>query len=364
MVAYGRFNVSTSKVRVNVDRGNLRLRWTIAGQRFTLSLGLPDSPLNRRVAESLVNTIDLDILSGNFDPTLQKYKPENKRSDSISLDKLFDRFVAAQEKELHKNSLVRYRSTQSRLIEYFGEKRVGEIDRPKTIGFRDWMMGLVKPITVKDRVVACSTCWDWAVEHRIVQENPWSGLSVRVPSRKKEKPFSQEETLLILETFDKGEDWLYFYTDFVRFLFTTGCRIGEAIALQWTNVEGDRIWIGESVSRGERKETKNDKPRTITVPQSMAERLDRRDKSRSLVFPAPEGGLLDDKNFNRRAWRTALKIAGIEYRRPYSIRGSAITRMLRSGMSPIDVSAITGHSARTLYQCYVLPLQEGRLPEL
>jgi integrase len=237
---------------------------------------------------------------------------------------------------------VRYRSTQSRLVEYFGEKRIGEIDRPKTIGFRDWMMGRVKPITVKDRVVACSTCWDWAVEHRIVQENPWSGLSVRVPSRKKESPFSQDETFLILDTFEKGEDWLRFYSDFVRFLFTTGCRIGEAIALQWTN----------------------DKPRTITVPQSIAERLDRRDKSRSLVFPAPEGGLLDDKNFNRRAWRTALRIADIEYRRPYSIRGSAITRMLRSGMSPIDVSAITGHSARTLYQCYVLPLQEGRLPEL
>lgn len=356
--------MSTSKVRVNIDRGNLRLRWTIAGQRYTLSLGLPDSPVNRKVAESAALTIDLDILSGNFDPTLQKYKPENKRSDSIPLSKLLDRFIVSQASHLHKNSLVRYRSTKGRLIEFFGEKRVCDIDRARSIAFRDWLSSRVKPITVRDRIVACSTCWDWAVEQHITQTNPWSGVPVRVPSRKKEKPFSEDETRLILETFDRGKDWLRFYSDFVRFLFTTGCRIGEAIALRWENVEGDRIWIGESVSRGVRKETKNDKPRTVTLPQSMAERINRRDKSNVLVFPSPEGGTLDDKNFNQRAWKSALKIAEIEYRRPYVIRGTAITRMLRSGMSPVDVSAITGHSARTLYQCYVLPLQEGKLPEL
>lgn len=356
--------MSASKVRVNVDRGKLRLRWTIAGRRYVLALGIGDSAINRRVAESVASTIDLDILSGNFDPTLQKYKSEEKRSDSIAVDKLFERFLVARGRDLHKNSLTRYESTRGRLTQFFGEKRIALIDRSKAVAFRDWLSEKVKPITVKDRIVSCSTCWDWAVEQEIVSQNPWDGLLVRVPKQKKERAFSEEETQLILKVFDRGEPWLNFYADFVLFLFTTGCRVGEAIGLRWQNVEGDRIWIGESVSRGERKETKNNKPRTIIIPRQLNDRLQRRTRETELVFPSPRGHTIDDKNFNQRPWRSALKLADIPYRRPYLIRGSAITRMLRSGMNPVEVSQITGHSARTLYECYVLPLQAGRLPEL
>ena len=47
------------------------------GQRYYLSLGVPDTAINRKAAEQKARQIELDFVSGNFDPTLDKYRPEN-----------------------------------------------------------------------------------------------------------------------------------------------------------------------------------------------------------------------------------------------------------------------------------------------
>jgi integrase len=57
-------------VSVEVLQGRLRLRWRQGGKRYTLSLGIPDSTVNRTVAQQKASQIQLDIISGNFDPTL------------------------------------------------------------------------------------------------------------------------------------------------------------------------------------------------------------------------------------------------------------------------------------------------------
>ena len=358
--------MSTSKVKVESDRDRLRLRWTHIGRRYTLSLGLSDSPINRRLAERAATTIDLDILSGHFDPTLRKYKTSDQLPDSIAVDKLFERFINSKKSELHRHSLTRYKSTAGRLREFWGERQVIEVTKERAILFREWLTQRVSPLTVRDRISSCSTCWDWAVERNITLENPWKGISVRVPSKKKDRPFSDEETYLILDLFDNREHPFSFYSDFVHFLFYTGCRIGEAIGLRWENIENDRVWVGESISRGIRKETKNNKPRSFSIPPTLYHRLKRRArvKERELVFTAPKGGAIDDKNFNQRPWRSCLKVAEIPYRRPYLIRATAVVRMLRSGMSPLEIAEITGHNVDILYKHYALPMEAGVIPEI
>jgi hypothetical protein len=39
-------------------------------------LGLEDNKVSRKFAERKARDIELDIISGNFDPTLAKYKPQ------------------------------------------------------------------------------------------------------------------------------------------------------------------------------------------------------------------------------------------------------------------------------------------------
>jgi hypothetical protein len=44
-----------------------------------------------------------------------------------------------------------------------------------------------------------------------------------------------------------------------------------------------------------------------------------------LVFKSPEGLPIDDRNFNRRAWKTVLAEVGVKYRKPHTTRKTAIT---------------------------------------
>jgi len=66
---------SKGTVAVVTSNGRLQLRFRHAGERHYVSIGLPDSPEGRKLPEMKAREIELDILSGNFDQTLAKYKP-------------------------------------------------------------------------------------------------------------------------------------------------------------------------------------------------------------------------------------------------------------------------------------------------
>ena len=63
-----------------------------------MALGLPNSLVNRMVAQQEASQIGLDIASGNFDPSLKKYKPPRggEKSSDAQVAGLFRKFMAAQ----------------------------------------------------------------------------------------------------------------------------------------------------------------------------------------------------------------------------------------------------------------------------
>lgn len=56
-------------------QGRLRIRFRVNSQQKTFSLGLADTDENRVKGESIARQMQSDMLSGNFDSTLGKYKP-------------------------------------------------------------------------------------------------------------------------------------------------------------------------------------------------------------------------------------------------------------------------------------------------
>jgi hypothetical protein len=62
-------------VQIKVSNDRLQLVFSRQGQRYYLSTGLAESPVNRKAAERKAKQIELDLVSGNFDPSLNKYKP-------------------------------------------------------------------------------------------------------------------------------------------------------------------------------------------------------------------------------------------------------------------------------------------------
>ena len=98
-----------SIVRVGTDKGWLRLRWTYQGRRYALTLGLPDSAANRLYAEQKAKVVELDIISGNFDLSLKKYKTQGaiKRSQ-LSITSLLEKFWTDRGKTLSSRTIENY----------------------------------------------------------------------------------------------------------------------------------------------------------------------------------------------------------------------------------------------------------------
>ncbi|KYC41037.1 hypothetical protein WA1_23250 [Scytonema hofmannii PCC 7110] len=72
------------------------------GKKFYLSPGLSESKVNAIAVNKLANEIKIDILFGNFDETLKKYKPEklinkvSENSKNFDIDSRFNRLIISR----------------------------------------------------------------------------------------------------------------------------------------------------------------------------------------------------------------------------------------------------------------------------
>jgi integrase len=362
-------------VVIQVFRERLRLCWSYIGKRYYLYIGLPDSKLNRvNAAEPLARRIEGDIATGNFDPSLKKYKPDlRQKLEQTSAVELFGAFIQFKSKKIGDRTLDKYRATLKNLKDFFGDKPAIQVGLPENaMKFVEYLPTKVSLDTAKTYLTLISACWDWGLSKDYVESNPWTDLvsSIKVPPKQPPSPFSREEIGAIIQAF-RSDRYYYHYADYVEFLFGTGCRTGEAIGLQWKHISDDcsTVWIGESLSRGIRKSTKTNKARVVTLTSRLQAMLSERKpqdaKPDDLVFTTPNGNAIDDHNFRNRAWKTVLTRLEINYRKPYATRHSLISHALDLGMNPVMVAQLTGHDVQVLFKNYAGNVNSRpRLPEI
>lgn len=339
----------------NVD-GWIRLRWQYQGKRCTMRMGLPYEPINLVVAQQRAGQIKLDILSGNYDPTLAKYRsgPKATAAPTMGAAELFGRFIEYKARTLHTQSLNKYRSLVVWLKDVFGDGPATPQDAGR---FIDRLLENMEPVTAKERLVLLQAAWKWGERQGLVSGNPWAELQVRRPPKQVSKPFTKAEVAAIIAGFEESARYRH-YTDYVRFKFGTGCRTGEVNGLRWRHLNADCsiVWFGESYTHGEFKDTKTGKAREVKLSPALAAML--RDRmppdveGDDLVFPSLKGGPIHDRWFCTRPWSRVLKAQGVTFRKPYNTRHTFISHALESGLSPVEVAAITGHNVKTLFEHY------------
>ncbi len=243
----------------------------------------------------------------------------------------------------------KYRTARKYLFRYFN-KPAEFVSLTDAEHFVNWLgKQHLDQETQKTYVIVIKACWDWGLKRCLVEFNPWNQAIklIRVPP-KQIKPFSREEAKAILQAF-RNDRYYSHYADYVEFLLGTGARTGEVIGLKWRHVSKDcsSVWIGESLSRGVRKATKTNKARTISLTTRLQAILQARKAlldvhPDALVFTGPKGGPIDERRFQRRAWKSVLSKLGIEYRKPYATRSTMISHQLEQGMSPITLAQMRG----------------------
>jgi integrase len=366
-----------SKVWIEKKGASLRLRWMYAGKRVQIALGVKDTPTGKAFANQQRATIEMDLVSGNYDPTLLKYKPRKlgKNHTQIGVVELLNKYLDYREKEgcISSREHSRLLNIATKLGRLLGDEPPDRIIEAEKL-----TESLVKNVvarwaetasdrTIKSYLYHFKACWDWAKDkYHIIDPNPWAVSLDRAKQRgnrtpsKPKHPFTIAELQAIVTAFANHPRYQH-YTDFVVFLAQSACRPGEAAGLRWKSIatDGSTAWIGESISRGHRNRqgTKTGKSRTIqltpTVRSILTSRRERLNpQPDELVFPSPKGLSIDDHNFNNRVWKSILASCQINYRSPYNLRHSAISHALHSGVNPIDLAEQTGHDKRVMLSTY------------
>jgi integrase len=140
---------------------------------------------------------------------------------------------------------------------------------------------------------------------------------------------------------------------FVLFLYTTGCRTGEAQKIMWNQVHLD-----ERVIRLEGTQTKNAEPRALPLVNELVSMLSKIKVKSGFVFPVGDF---------RKAWSTACVKAGLGTRTkgpengnygvytgliPHDLRRSAVRNLIRLGVSQPVAMSISGHKTIAVFQRY------------
>ncbi|HCA95942.1 MAG TPA: site-specific integrase [Cyanobacteria bacterium UBA9226] len=322
--------------------------------------------------------IESDIAYERLDTTLERYGKSIKKNQGIGEFKeitfhhVWLKFQGFKSTQIAKNTLGKYTALLPVVHSFWRDTL------PSCLKLDDSFLKEFNPQVsarvLKEQIGYLSACWSWGQEKDWILpdlKNPFEGLTkmIKVEPKQPPRPFSSEEVCKIIDWFSGSH-----YQWYVQFLLSTGCRISEAIGLRWKHVDtrNNTIWIGESLTRGERKSTKTNKARVIPMNDSLRKivlaAFNQKGHSfleDELVFLSPQGKPIDDHNFNQRIWKKCLSECGIPYRRPYNCRHTFISHCLESGMSPATVASITGHDVQTLYDNYAgSVIQRPEIPGL
>jgi integrase len=388
---------SKGSVTAILSNGRIQLRFHFAGKRHYISTGYPDTPQHWKLAQLKASEIEKDILCERFDPKdLSKYTPEGSfrkaktgtaPSKQPTLPQLWEKYVEFKRPNVSPSTLAKDYQKVDRCVNLQLPKK--SID--DAVAIRDWLVANKTANSAKRILTQIKACCDWAVKSRLITNNPFVGMAadIRVPKGESEEtdinPFSLEERDKIIQEFKNDRHYKY-YASFIEFLFMTGCRPSEAVALQWKHVTDDfrTIRFEQAVVESEnglvcKKGLKTQKKRSFPINPKLAgllqsikpESVTGEDK----VFPAPKGGWIDTHNLNNRAWNSLLKRldSNIEYRNLYQTRHTFITAALETpilmpdgGMRMLDakdIAKLVGTSAKMIYEHYAGARKELFVPE-
>jgi integrase len=201
-------------------------------------------------------------------------------------------------------------------------------------------------------ISALSAMFEDAVDDELMELNPAHGVRIsgndpRVRKAKRER---------ILATWDEMHALARAagpYEPLIRVLSDCGLRLGEMLALDVRDVQGDTLAIHRSAWRGVVSEgTKQSPRREVPVPPTLAGMLAERKRDRiGLLFASPSGGAWTDRSFYRVVWYPARDAVGSELL-PHDLRHSWVSRLSAAGVDRADLARWAGHTPDTATRIY------------
>lgn len=301
---------------------------------------------------------DFKVLLDQFGPdrTL-KMLAEQETPGGLTVRELAERWLAFKEGDITPRALADYRRDYLNWIDpFFGHRAAAFVDEADV---QDWVerdlkrkLG-AKSIADKHAILHGIFKFGAARTRNLVPRNPCTETELPKRTPTSIKGLTPGEWRALKEAaYLVNED----AADLILFLGSTGWRIGEATALTVRDTEDtDRFWVtvtqvnrkGAGVVAGAKSEAAF---RRIDVSNECAQMLRRRlagKGSNDLVFTnsASPVGLWEPSTFRKRYFAKAVKLAGLEDRKPtpHWLRHTHVALCHAAGMSLAEIQRRIGH---------------------
>nr|WP_314493211.1 tyrosine-type recombinase/integrase [uncultured Pseudomonas sp.] len=226
------------------------------------------------------------------------------------------------------------------------------------------------PAVKRNAMVKLSTILRSAVLDGLISRNPAESIQLPARTRKEVDPFTLEEANAIIAQLYAHKHWpSQIYAAFFEFMFFTGLRLSEGLALQWDTFDEAKrtIHVRRTIALGVVEErTKTGRDRFVLLNERALHALgfarqyaERRKLGKGqftespFIFPPGKNGeYVKQTSDIHHQWRPTLKALGVRYRPPYNCRHTYATICLMSGLNPAFIAQQLGHSVQMLLSTY------------
>lgn len=222
--------------------------------------------------------------------------------------------------------------------------------------------------TKKRRIQCLIQAYEWLIQENYLSQNPFNGLDklIKQPRKAPPNPFTSTEINLIINYFQSVNRH---YAGLIKFLFWTGARPGEAIALTWEkfNWDENRLLIDTQIGCQKIvKPAKCGKYRYLSLNEKVIGvfREQKLNSSCDLIFPNTKGEIIHEKSFTKYHWRNCFEAIEIPYRSLRFTRHTFISHLIAKGCDPVTIAKFTGHSPKVLFEHYAGLFSQPVLPTI
>ena len=207
----------------------------------------------------------------------------------------------------------------NRLLALTDDSSLSAISQVAVLKFKETMLATLKPVSVSIELRTLRAAFNWAVEKtgtKYLRHNPFRQKAL-IPSnegRKIPKCFSPDEKAKFLSVIDNPQHERLF-----KFFLLTGCRRGEALNLQWSDIDLEQKQLTF-------RQTKCNKDRTLPITVELMQIILSLDRSNPRPFNY-------QPNSVTRQFKRYLHKAGIEKDlHLHNLRHTAASDLVRQGV--------------------------------
>jgi len=275
------------------------------------------------------------LIDQGQDPSEQAKAQRAAERQAATVAVLAEQFIELYSKAKKRSWAEDQRILWRDVLPVLGTRKAKDITRRDVAKLLDGIAARGAPIAANRTLAVVRKMFAWAVSRGEIEANPAQGVTA--PAREQ----SRDRVLVDAEITALWRDLEAARMDPVtrqalRFMLTTGQRLGEVCAMTWEQIDGDVWTIPGAIA-------KNGNAHRVPLSGLALAILDQMPRGGRVVFPSRRGDRAMSPTALSHALRNNLELLGLADVHPHDLRRTAASHMTMLGHNRLVVSKVLNH---------------------